>query len=50
MCGPHKDTDIIFAQVRRFGWQSFSTPLYHILSVALIFCSRHFHMHSVNIQ
>ena len=37
MCGPHEDNNIIFDPVRHFGWQSFSTPLYHKLFVALIF-------------
>ena len=37
MCGSHEDSDIIFGPAQHFGRQSFSTRLYHKLSVALIF-------------
>jgi len=37
MCGPHEVSDIIFGSVKHFSWQSFSTPLYHKLSVELLF-------------
>jgi len=38
-------TYVPYTPVRRFGWQSFSTPSHCKLSVALIFCSCHFRMH-----
>jgi len=37
MWGTHGDSDIIFGPARHFSFQSFSTPLYHKLSVTLIF-------------
>ena len=50
MCGPHENSAVIVGPVKLFGWHSFSTPLYHNLFIALIFCSCHFNICRVNIQ